>query len=143
MSKCHTQDYRSESSIIEDLERLSQEDGFIYTFCHLVLRALWMSPDEIADIDWKQRLNVQELSFLLGLMVKHPLSLTTVPSEETANQQAVVAFSLLEELHRAQIFSASGAAPEVHPDAQDWATEVGRYYDEWMDSGRGMVEPIF
>ena len=143
MSECHTQDYRSESSIIEDLERLSQEDGFIYTFCHLVLRALWMSPDEIADIDWKQRLNVQELSFLLGLMVKHPPSLTTVPSEETANQQAVVAFSLLEELHRAQLFSAPGAAPEVHPDAQSWATEVGRYYDEWMDSGRGMVEPIF
>lgn len=143
MSERPTQDYRSESSIIEDLERLSQEDGFIYTYCHLVLRALWMSPDESADIDWKQRLNVQELSFLLGLMVKHPLSLTAVPSEETAKQQAEVASSLLEELHEAQLFSTSGAAAEAHQVDQDWVTEVGRYYDDWMASGRGMVEPIF
>ena len=143
MSERHTQDYRKESSIIEDLERLSQEDGFIYTFCHLVLQALWMSPDEIADIDWKQRLNVQELSLLLGLMVKHPLSVAAVPSEETANQQAKVASGLLEELHRALLFSTSGAASEPHQNAQKWVAEVGRYYDDWMASGRGMVEPIF
>ena len=142
MSERPAQDNRSESSIIEDLERLSQEDGFIYTFCHLVLRALWMSLDEIADIDWKQRLNVQELSLLLGLMVKHPLSLALVPSEETAHKQAEVASGLLEELHRAQLFSTSAAA-ESHQNAHEWVAEVGRYYDDWMASGRGMVEPIF
>ena len=89
---------------------LTQEDGFVYTFCHLVLGALWMSPDEIADIDWNQRLSVQELSFLLGLMVKRPLVLTAPPSEETATEQATIASGLLEELHSTQMFSRSGAA---------------------------------
>ena len=41
------------------------------------------------------------------------------------------------------MFSQSGAAAEVYPDVQDWAAEVGRSYDVWMASGRGMVEPIF
>ena len=143
MNEHHTQEYRSEPAIIGDLDRFSQEDGFIYTFCYMVLRALWMSPEEIADIDWNQRLNVQELSFLLGLMIKRPLSLTDPPSEETVNEQAATASLLLEKLHRVQIFSQSGAAPEVYPDVQDWAAEVGRSYDDWMASGRGMVEPIF
>ena len=143
MNEHHTQEYRSARDVIGDLELLTQENGFIYTFCHLVLGALWMSPDEIADIDWNQRLNVQELSFLLGLMVKRLLSLTAPPSEETANEQAATASLLLEELHRVQMFSQSGAAAEVYPDVQDWAAEVGGSYDDWMTSGRGMVEPIF
>ena len=143
MNEHYTQEYRSERAIIKDLELLTEENGFIYTFCHLVLGALWMSPDEIADIDWNQRLNIQELSFLMGLMIKRPLSLTAPPSEETANEQGATASLLLEELHRVQMFSQSGAAAEVYPDVQDWAAEVGRFYDDWMASGRGMVEPIF
>ena len=55
MNEHHTQEYRSEHAIIGDLELLVQENGFIYTFCHMVLGALWMSPDEIADIDWNQK----------------------------------------------------------------------------------------
>ena len=101
-----------------------------------------MSPDEIADIDWRQRLNVQELSFLLGLMVKHPLVLTAPLSEETASEQAVIASALLEELHSAHMFSRPEAAGH-HLDAQKWAADAGRSYDDWMASGRGMVEPIF
>ena len=143
MNEHHIPEYRSTHDVIGDLELLTQEDGFIYTFCHLVLDALWMSPDEIADIDWSQRLSVRELSFLLGLMVKRPLVLTAPPSEETATEQATIASGLLEELHRVQTFSLSGVAGEVHPDVQDWADEVGRSYDDWMASGRGMVEPIF
>ena len=143
MNEDHTQEYRSEPAITGDLDRLSKEDGFIYTFCYMVLRALWMSPEEIANIDWNQRLNVQELSFLLGLMIKRPLSLTAPPSEETANKQAATASVLLEELHGGQMFSQSRAAVEAYPDVQDWAAEVGRSYEDWMTSGHGMVEPIF
>ena len=57
MNEHHTQEYRSANDVIGDLELLTQENGFIYTFCHLVIGAFWMSPDEIADIDWNQRLN--------------------------------------------------------------------------------------
>ena len=136
-------EYRSERAIIGDLELLVLENGFIYTFCNLVLKALWMTPDEIADIDWNQRLNVQELSLLLGLMVKRPLGMAVPPSEETTNEQTAIAHGLLEEIHRSQMFSRPRSASGGHPSVQDWAAEVGLSYDDWMDSGRGMVEPIF
>ena len=143
MNKHQTKEYRSGSAIIGELKRLTQEDGFIYTYCHMVLQALWISPNEVADIDWNQRLNVQELSLLLGLMVKCPLKLTFPPSEEKANQQATIASRLLEELHGTHSFSRLEASAWGQADVQYWANKVGNCYDDWMDSGRGMVEPIF
>ena len=41
------------------------------------------------------------------------------------------------------MFSRFRADAEGHTNVQDRFTEVGRSYDDWMDSGRGMVEPIF
>ena len=105
MNDNRKQQDRTEREIIADLERLSQESGFIYTFCSIVFNFLWMSPDELADIDWNRRPNVQELSFLLGLMVKHPLNLTDPPSEQRALEQVNSAMSLLEELHKAHSYS--------------------------------------
>ena len=61
------QQHRAEREVIAELESLSQNDGFIYTFCGLVLNSLFMSPDEVADFNWDQRLNVQELAFPLGI----------------------------------------------------------------------------
>ena len=67
MNDDHPLQFRAEDAVIADLERLSQEDGFIYTFGGIVLQYQWMSPDELADIDWNQRPNIQEISFLWGL----------------------------------------------------------------------------
>lgn len=129
--------------IIADLERLSQEDGFIYTFCGLVLNSLFMSPDEVADIDWNQRLNTQELSFLLGLMVKRPFSLTAPSSPERSDAQFNTAIGLFKELHSAHGFSLAKPAIEIQQNLEDWVAEHVRSYDDWIDSGQGMVEPIF
>ena len=59
---------RPERDILSDLDQLSQEAGFVYTSCVMVAQALWMSPDEVADINWYERPNRQELSLLLGFL---------------------------------------------------------------------------
>ena len=143
MNNYRTQQHRPEHEIIADLERLSQESGFIYTFCNIVLNSVWMSPDESADIDWHQRPNYQELSFLLGLMVKRPLRLTDPPSEERAYEQIHTAIGLLEELHLAHGFSPARPAIENPENFEDWVAEYVRSYEDWMGGGSGMVEPIF
>ena len=143
MNDNRKQQDRTEREIIADLERLSQESGFIYTFCSIVVNFLWMSPDELADIDWYRRPNVQELSFLLGLMVKHPLNLADPPSEQRAFEQVNSAMSLLEEVHKAHSFSQESLATETQQDIDNSVAAPGQSYDDWMDSGRGMVEPIF
>ena len=134
---------RSATEIFADLDRLSQASGFIYTFCQMTWWALWMSTEEVAEIDWHQRPNNQELSLLLGLLIKHPLTMDEIPSEETFQEQADRATELLDELHRScaiPTFSNPGQAPGVD---HDQAHDLVEAYQEWMLSGQGMVEPIF
>ena len=76
-------------------------------------------------------------------MVKHPLKLTEPPSPRTTEGQASSAIGLLKELHRAHNFLLPRTAAETHQNLEDWAAEHVRSYDDWMDSGRGLVEPIF
>ena len=126
--------YPSQSGIIAELEHLTQKDGFVYTFCYLVLESLWVSPDEVEDVDWHKRLNSQELSFLLGLMVKRPLDVNQYPSsvEEILSQASDVT-DLMEELHKATGFPPATASFENFPEE----------YANWLKSGAGLVEPIF
>ena len=139
MNDNRTQLHRTEHEVVADLERLSQSDGFIYTFCRLVLNSLFMSPDEVADFSWDQRLNVQELAFLLGLMVKRPLTVTIPLSPERSETQYNTTLGLFRELHSAYGFSPGSPSIETRQNLEDYV----QYYDGWMDSGRGMVEPIF
>ena len=134
---------RNGNGIFADLEQLAQESGFVYSFCLMVARCLWMSTDDVAEIDWTERPNQEELSLLLGLLVKHPIRLDAIPSEGTILAQAQRATELLQELH---LFLASPALPNAAgsdvADA-DSLTELMSTYEDWMTSGKGMVEPIF
>lgn len=97
------QQYRDKSEIVADLERLCQEDGYIYTLCHLIFSDMpWV--DEVADpINWSEHLNQNEFSFLLGLMVKRPFRYKVVPSKGTVEEQFKKTFDLFAELLGAHI----------------------------------------
>ena len=129
--------------VMGDLQRLSHEPGFIYTLCVMVAHSLWMAADEVADIDWYQRPNHQELSLLFGLLVKRPVDLSKTPPVEVVADQAVRAAALLDELHR------SSAFPDANPAGQGLSfpnvpgPSFFQAYEDWMASGQGMVEPIF
>ena len=133
---------RNDTDIFSDLEQLSQETGFIYSFCLMVARCLWMSTDDVAEINWTERPNQEELSLLLGLLVKHPIRLDAIPSDETILDQARRATELLQELH---LFLSSPTLLGYSSDADDpdRLAELMHKYEDWMNSGKGMVEPIF
>ena len=139
----YTPTIRPAAEVMSDLERLSHEPGFIYSFCVMVSQALWMTADEVTETDWYQQPNHQELSLLLGLLVKRPIDLDEVPSAETVGEQAYRATGLLEDLHR------SCALPNTiltrqEPGLPDSSgPDLAQAYEEWMVSGHGMVEPIF
>ena len=63
MSNQYSEESRDRSEIIAELERLSQYEGFIYTFCFLVLKHLRAPTDKLKD--WSQHLTIKELSFVL------------------------------------------------------------------------------
>ena len=139
----YTPTIRTVAEVMTDLELLSHEPGFIYTFCVMVSDALWMTTDEVAEIDWHQRPNHQEISLLLGLLIKCPVDLGKVPSYETVEEQAYRASGLLNELHLVC------ALPDtmrigLEPGPTDYpGPDLAQAYQEWMSGGHGMVEPIF
>ena len=140
MSTQPPEEYRDRSDIIADLERLGQEDGFIYTYCFLVIKHSRMILDEFKD--WSQYLSIKELSFLLGLMVKQPTKLTVVPSQEVAQEQDKKAFALLGELHDS-FASRFSAEPRELASVRDRPREVSHGYRQWLDSADCVVETVF
>ena len=104
---------RTQAETISDLERVCEEPGFIYSLCLMVARFLWMSSEEVADIDWHSRPNHSELSLLLGLLAKHPIKLNVAFSADVVVEQVGRAIALLEELHR------SVASPQFSTDVGD------------------------
>ena len=42
----------------------------------MILEFLWMTIDQVADIDWYQRPINREMSTLLGSVIKHPIDLS-------------------------------------------------------------------
>ena len=133
---------RNETDVVADLQKLCEELGFIYSLCLMAARCLWMSTDEVADVNWIERPNQAELSLLLGLIVKHPIRLDAVPSEESILEQVQQATDVLRELH---LLLSSPTLPGTTRDAgaQDQLDGILPKYEAWMNSGEGMVEPIF
>ena len=142
MPEIESQPVHKYDEIFARLEELTQESGFIYSFLVMVESFQWMSTDEVADINWDERPNQAELSLLLGLLVKQPLRLDEFPSEETIVEQVHRAIELLREMHQA-LFALTLSRNSPGTDLQDHIAELMEKYEDHMNSGAGMVEPIF
>ena len=127
---------------MSDIESLSQEQGFIYTFAFMVYRALCYSPEEIPDIDWNERPNLREMALVLGLMAKHPLMIEYPASSEQFHSQVIRATELLEDLHNQHAFVQIFDSNEIRPQQLE-KEELAELLERWAASGQRMVEPIF
>ena len=143
MDPAQSQPPRAQELIASDLDTLTAEPGFVYTFSLMVLEFLWMTIDQVADINWYQRPNNREMSTLLGFLIKRPIDLSSLPSEEIYEVQRERACSLLEEIHASSSFSPPDSDAGTSTMNTNWPGDLGRDYDRWIRDGDGMVEPIF
>jgi hypothetical protein len=81
------------------IEVLTREPGFIYTLALILMRDLFLSPEDIADINPREHLNIQEITFLVGLLVKTGIDFT-LPTEDESSRRFEITYRLFEELHR-------------------------------------------
>ena len=142
MPQRHHHFTRTASHVLSDLEELIQEPGFIYSLCLLIARSLWIHPDNLFDSHSLERPNQAELSLLLGLVVKHHIRLDQVPTRELASEQSSRATSLLYELH-VGVSKPALFDQKREPSDEQQLTEFLQEYENWMQSGQGVVEPIF
>jgi hypothetical protein len=85
-------------AIIDRVESLTREPGFIYTLALILLRDLFMTPEDIADINPHEHLHFQEITFLTGLLVKNRIDFT-LPLEADSARQFADVYRLFLELH--------------------------------------------
>ena len=63
------------------------------------MRDLFLRPEDIAEVNPRKHLNIQELTFLVGLLVKGEIDFG-VPSEDGSAHRFALTYQLFEELHR-------------------------------------------
>ncbi len=80
------------------IEALTQEPGFVYTLAFILMRDMFLDPNEVADINWYEHLSFQELTFLVGLLVKHEINFD-IPTAEKSHEQFKQVYNLFKELH--------------------------------------------
>lgn len=85
--------------VIAKLEALTRERGFIYNLAFILMRDMFFDPSKAADIDWHDHLSFQELTFLVGLLVKHEINFE-IPTQEESSKQFEQTYSLFKELHQ-------------------------------------------
>jgi hypothetical protein len=85
-------------SIVQQLEDITKEKGFVYTLAIISLQNFFHDPEDAADIDWRSKLSFQEISFLAGLMVKDNI-LLELPTEEACRNQIESVTHLFQSLH--------------------------------------------
>lgn len=95
-----TESNRSKHEIIDDIEALTLQPGFLHSLILLCCRDLLVDPSEAPARNWRDSLSYQELGLLAGLLVKHRFEVTNRPEDNLALQISNVD-SLFAELHAA------------------------------------------
>ena len=132
----------NKNTIIEALEQLTREPGFVYTLAIVVRRDFFLDPSDAADLDWHNRLSFQEVSLLVGLMVKTGIDLSVTPTEQQALEQTTKVYELFEQLHQAH-YRPFFDALKRDVGKEFKVAEAESSHRDLFGSGQLMTEPIF
>ena len=132
---------QSKDEIIRLIENLTQEPGYIYSLSIILSQDLFLIAGEVSDIDWQERLSFQELSFLIGFLVKNKIEFNWIPSEEVAKSQVERTYNYFKALHHAHFvpFSKKILAEIEKPQSDNFREA----FQEFFSNGEFMQEPIF
>ncbi len=128
-------------TITNRIEALTRDPSYIYTLALILLRDLFVLPEQIADINPREHLNIQEITFLIGLVIKHPIDFT-IPTEGESSKRFELTYRLFEELHKKhhepfleqlEILVKNGRGTETPKEN----------YRRIFGAGTTMTEPIF
>ena len=130
-------DHRSKQHIIQDIEALTRQPGFLYTLMFLCYRDLTVDLEEAASRNWRESLSYQELGLLGGLLVKHPVR-TAHASADVVELQVSKVDALFKELHDAytarMIYSFKSPTTTATPSSQTPQTSgpygMGNFFAE-------------
>jgi SEC-C motif-containing protein len=127
--------------LIGQIEAITRKPGFIYTLAIILLRDLFYAPDDAADRNWNEHLNFQELTLLVGLLVKGSIDITVPTEEESANRFEDV-YRLFDQLHKESHKYFLGEL-EAHIKSGKQFEKPEENYRRVMGAGPMVTEPIY
>lgn len=127
--------------IIANIESLVSVPGFVYAFSIMLCHDLFYDPEEAMDINWRERLNHNEFSFLAGLMVKNEIDLS-IPTEEKVKQYMERTYELFEELHQSYYVPMNSAMQTIIQGSLS-SEKIDADFNTMFQSGEIAAEPIF
>ena len=127
--------------IIDKIEAVTRQTGFIYTFALILLRDLFFSPEDATDINWHEHLNFQELTFLAGLVVKAEIDLT-IPKEADSAAWFEEIYRLFDELHKKH-HEHFFEQLKIRVKEEGYPANPDEEYRKTFGSGMMITEPIF
>lgn len=66
---------RSTKEIIKEIKSLVDTTGFIYTLCLILIEDFHLNAEEMHEVDFRARLNKNEISLLIGFLIQKEISL--------------------------------------------------------------------
>lgn len=66
---------RSTKEIIKEIKSLVETAGFIYALCLILIEDFHLNAEEMHEVDYRARLNKNEISLLIGFLIQEKISL--------------------------------------------------------------------
>lgn len=91
---------RDAKDIIADLKELVISRGYIYSLCLIIMEDFHFEIEKMHEVNNWDRLNKNEVSLILGLLIQNPISLDKPDSPFDLLELKKRTYTLMEELHR-------------------------------------------
>ena len=133
---------RKTEEVINDIKTLIYSKGYIYTLCMIIYEDFHIILQEINKVDFRSRLNKNEISLLIGFLIQKQIDFTLPDNPLDVIKLKERTYELMHELHMSLMTPFFEKMKSVHPqklEKMDFRAEMRTFYgDENM-----FIEPIF
>jgi hypothetical protein len=135
-------DLRKTEDVINDIKSHIYSKGYIYTLCMIIYEDFHIILQEINKVDFRSRLNKNEVSLLIGFLIQKHIDFSLPDSPIDVIKSKEKTYELMDELHMSLMtpfFEKMKNVPQKKHDNMDFRTEMKSFYgDDNM-----FIEPIF
>ncbi|HLD98850.1 MAG TPA: SEC-C metal-binding domain-containing protein [Bdellovibrionota bacterium] len=132
---------RTTEEVLADIRNLVGSPGYVYPLLLIIFEDFHIDPENLHKINYWERLNVNEASLLVGLLIQKSIDFTPPESFDSLFEAKQKTRELLQELHRSFNKPFMEKLRKAIPEGQE-QTPSGSFQDVF-GQGDMLVEPIF
>lgn len=87
------------SDVLKEIKCLAQSAGYIYALCMMLYEDFHVELINIQEVDWHQRLSMNEVALLLGFLIQKKIDFTKPRDPEIISSYREKTYLLLRKLH--------------------------------------------